>query len=445
MGAGLTRATSRVGKDEEEADEDPDLDLNVPVNVKNIFVDGLSQSKTQLITNQLGRLFEAKTFKTLMNDSNACRFKLQRLGIFKNIHVFIDVADTGNPHDYDIFFKVDEARRLRAYPSATFDQVGGLDGILFGGKMCNIYGTGDMFKLQSSYGRKVASSVEFSYTKPSMEDSDKVFSVHGVKSTTDFVTSAFKEKKHGLKASYTMPGSLGMHTVGFDVNWRENFIDAYGPFEIREQCGHSLKSAVWHSLVSDGRDDWVFPTEGHLFRHTVEYSGLGGNVNLIKTDVEVQLNKLIFNDFVLSGSFRAGGLRPLTKDPVFINDRYFLGGPMSIRGYTSRGIGQHADNASLGGDMFWESGVHLYTPLPFRPGFGDGSFMNFFVNAGNLENLGNVRPKEFLSNARCSYGLGMVMMFGSARIELNYCIPVNARASDITNKGLQIGIGLAFL
>lgn len=44
----------------------------------------------------------------------------------------------------------------------------------------------------------------------------------------------------------------------------------------------------------------------------------------------------------------------------------------------------------LGGEVFWAGGLHLYTPLPFRPGhggFGDLFRTHFFLNAGNLCNL----------------------------------------------------------
>lgn len=44
----------------------------------------------------------------------------------------------------------------------------------------------------------------------------------------------------------------------------------------------------------------------------------------------------------------------------------------------------------LGGEAYWAGGLHLYTPLPFRPGqggFGELFRTHFFLNAGNLCNL----------------------------------------------------------
>jgi hypothetical protein len=39
---------------------------------------------------------------------------------------------------------------------------------------------------------------------------------------------------------------------------------------------------------------------------------------------------------------------------------------------------------------YWAAGLHLYTPLPFKPGqggIGDILRTHFFVNAGNIDNF----------------------------------------------------------
>jgi len=72
--------------------------------------------------------------------------------------------------------------------------------------------------------------------------------------------------------------------------------------------------------------------------------------------------------------------------------------------------------------------------------------MHYFVNAGNLANLNNADPKDFFMNPRWSYGLGLMFMLGGmARLEVNYCIPKNARPGDQISDGFQIGVGLNFL
>lgn len=77
----------------------------------------------------------------------------------------------------------------------------------------------------------------------------------------------------------------------------------------------------------------------------------------------------------------------------------------------------------LGGEGYWAGGLHLYTPLPFRPGrggFGDLFRTHFFLNAGNLCNL------NYGERKRLFYGPepGGSVLFGSfwAEAELQLLI-----------------------
>lgn len=435
-----------VNVDNDGGDDDL-IDLQVPARVKKIHIDGLSVTKNKLVTKQLERLFDCKTFDSVMTESHLCKLKLERLGIFRGIEVFIDVADSKKNGEFDVHYFVKESRRLSANAGT---HVGHNEGSMsMGGRVNNIRGLGETLKANATFGTSVSSSYEFSFSKPMLHDPDKKFSIRALKSLTDYVQSQYKEDAKGLVLDFTLPSPFGVHTLAWDYIWRENIIHPSAPFDIREHAGNMLKSAIRHSFVSDGRDDWIFPSDGHLLKHNVEYSGVGGNVKGWKTDIELQLNKELFPDIVLAAAVNTGVARSLTNEPLAINDRYFVGGPLSVRGFAMKGVGNHSLQASMGGEVFWASGLHLYTPLPFRPGrggFGDLFRMHFFANAGNLSDTANLDMNEFLKRPRYSYGLGLMFMLGGmARLEVNYCIPRNAQPGDIINEGWQIGVGLNFL
>ena len=95
------------------------------------------------------------------------------------------------------------------------------------------------------------------------------------------------------------------------------------------------------------------------------------------------------------------GTRPSTSPTTFssVGQQYLVrlkepvcpGGPLNLRGFELRGAGPSADGSALGGSMYWASGLHLYTPLPFRPGrdgYGDLFKTHVFVTAGNVGNFG---------------------------------------------------------
>ena len=53
---------------------------------------------------------------------------------------------------------------------------------------------------------------------------------------------------------------------------------------------------------------------------------------------------------------------------------------------------------SLGADAYWAAGLHVYTPLPFRPGrggLGDRIKTHLFVNTGNLIAFDTSKTKRF--------------------------------------------------
>ena len=95
------------------------------------------------------------------------------------------------------------------------------------------------------------------------------------------------------------------------------------------------------------------------------------------------------------------------KENILINDRFFLGGPLTLRGFSNRGAGPHKDgknswlhsfkiqslieicqsDCSLGNTAYWLAGAHLYTPLPFlhnHKGLSSWFKTHSFVNIGNL-------------------------------------------------------------
>eukprot|EP00057_Strongylocentrotus_purpuratus_P016027 XP_011670501.1 PREDICTED: sorting and assembly machinery component 50 homolog B [Strongylocentrotus purpuratus] len=183
----------------------------------------------------------------------------------------------------------------------------------------------------------------------------------------------------------------------------------------------------------------------------------GGDVKFWKEQIQLQVNKSLFWNCVLSGSLQGGVMKGISDTEVRLNDRFFVGGPTTVRGFNIHGLGPHTQGDYQGGEAFWAGALHLYTPLPFikagRGGFGDVFRTHFFVNAGNLTTLDTNNMfawedhlQKLRQNFRWSYGAGLVLRIGSiARFELNYCMPQAAQATDSICQGLQFGIGVNFL
>jgi len=336
--------------------------------------------------------------------------------------------------------------------------VGNNEGSLMTGiKFPNLLGRGERLQADYTYGTKKSSTFNISLLKPLRGIMKSNLTGNIFQSTGEYPTSGFKELDRGFMADLSFISSPSvLHNLQYEAVWRNiGTVNRAAAFAVREHSGHTLKSAVKHILCVDRRDNPIFPNEGTLFKLTQEFAGLGGNIGFFKNELELQANLPLAEDISLQGSFNGGILKELQGDKTFnISDHFFLGGPLNIRGFDTRGIGPSSDGNALGGTLYWASGLHLYAPLPFRPGkggIGDLFKSHVFITAGNVGNYwlsGTVGRdlEQVTQDFRLSYGLGLALKLGGvARIELNYCVPVRASRGDKPAPGLQFGVGVNFL
>jgi len=336
--------------------------------------------------------------------------------------------------------------------------VGNNEGSLMTGvKFPNVFGRGEKLQADYTYGTKKTSNFNISLVKPLRGKLKTNLTGNIYQSNGEYQQSGFKELDRGFLADLAFRSAPNVsHNLQYEAVWRNiSSLNRAAAFSVREHSGHTLKSALRHILCVDRRDNPIFPKEGTLFKLNQEFAGLGGNIGFFKNELELQANLPLTEDFTLQGSFNAGLLKDFQGEKSFnIADHFFLGGPLSVRGFDTRGIGPSSEGNSLGGSLFWASGLHLYAPLPFKPemrGLGDLFKTHMFLTAGNLGNFrlsGDMTRniEHVTQDFRLSYGLGLAVKLGGiARIELNYCVPVKASRGDKPMPGLQFGVGVHFL
>merc|ERR1719499_149761 len=358
-----------------------------------------------------------------------------------------------------IFFTVTyQVQEVKKVTGSVNTMVGNNEGSLMTGiKFPNLLGRGERLQADYTYGTKKSSTFNISLLKPLRGIMKSNLTGNIFQSTGEYPTSGFKELDRGFLADLSFISAPSVqHNLQYEAVWRNiSSLNRTAAFAVREHSGHSLKSSLKHILCVDRRDNNIFPSEGTFFKLSQEFAGLGGNIGFFKNELEVQANVPVSQDLTLQGSFNAGLLKDFQGEKTFnIADHFFLGGPQSVRGFDMRGIGPSSDGNSLGGTLFWASGLHMYAPLPFRPGkggIGDLFKSHMFLTAGNVGNfwLSGHPSRDFeqvTHNFRLSYGLGIAVKLGGiARIELNYCVPVKASRGDKPAPGLQFGVGVHFL
>ncbi|GAB6019430.1 hypothetical protein CHUAL_001011 [Chamberlinius hualienensis] len=456
---GAVQAKSfEAGPAQERQQREEDIVLeDIKAKVDRVHIDGLGRTKDDFIIATVKELFNAQDFKQVILGVNEVRNRLESLGIFKNVNILIDTSkgQDAHPDGLDITFFVKESSRITGGVTTL---VGNNEGSLVVGlRLPNVLGRAEKIQMEYAYGSKRSAGMNLTLTKPYLHPSHPIWTSALFQQSADIPFSGFSESDVGVLTEISFNSTKNVrHNLRYEGVWRDlSILPSTRSFAIREEMGHSFKSALKYTASFDVRDDSVLPTRGSLLRFNQEFAGLGGDVGFQKSEIECQTNAKLPLDCVLQGSLNLGGMKAYSNDKSYnIADRFFLGGPLTLRGFETRGAGPHSESSATGCEMFWSAAAHLYTPLPFRPlrgGLGENFRLHFFANTGNIGRFsiaGNDLQQfvnSLLERRRLTVGGGLVVRLGSiARLEINYCVPMSLEAGDRANHGLQFGFGVHY-
>uniref|UniRef100_A0A8C6P355 Sorting and assembly machinery component 50 homolog, like n=1 Tax=Nothobranchius furzeri TaxID=105023 RepID=A0A8C6P355_NOTFU len=407
---------------EQEQESKQEILENKDVVVQHVNIEGLGRTKEDLLGYEISDVFHAKSLIDVMKRAHVARLRLLRLGIFKDVEVLIDTSEGTDalPNGLDVTFEVTEIKRLTgSYNTMVGNNEGSM---VLGLKLPNMFGRAEKLTFQFSYGTK-ETSYGLSFFKPQPGFFERNLTLNLYKVTGQFPWSSLKETDRGVSAELNFPLGVTSHTLKWEGVWRElGCLARSASFAVREEikttfCLLCFRGALFRINQVSEQKAHTPASDAHFYK----------------------VLRLNIRATVLSASLWGGMLYPIKGQPSCIADRFYLGGPTSVRGFGMYSIGPQSEGDYLGGEAYWAGGLHLYTPLPFRPGkggFGDLFRTHFFLNAGNLCNLNyGEGPQAHLQKlAECirwSYGAGIVLRLGNiARLELNYCVPMGVQSGD---------------
>jgi len=238
----------------------------------------------------------------------------------------------------------------------------------------------------------------------------------------------------------------GPHKFQYEWCWRDTHLGYLATEPLLKEGGHSVKSSLKYQYTLDTRDNPFLPTKGFSFKFVQEFAGLGGTIKFIGNEVGLQYNWPIGPPelgFAINLASKGGLHVPLGNSRSHICDRFFLGGPMSFRGFEHNGVGPRWQRDSYGGDVLGNSSLHLSWPIVSNVRghlFGQiGNLISLREDVGLKGNL-----QALLKEYRLSVGCGIFINFAGFRVELNFSHPLKKEANDAT-KNFQFGIGVDLL
>jgi outer membrane protein insertion porin family len=299
------------------------------------------------------RLLEGGVFNT-----EALKYSVKRinqLGYFKNLegNDAIKVEKTpGEKNKVDVTLTVEEQNRNQITFGAGVSQFEGFFGQL-AFQTSNFLGRGESATFSVLAGRR-ARNYQVAFTEPFLFDRPITAGI-----------DLFNRELEYLYA-YTQASRGGNVTFGFPVADFSRMFMTYSLQQVRVkdlnpiyldpavigrnpflqdalllgENGQRTISQVTPSFVHNTIDNPIFPTRGRRYTLSVDYAGLGGNVNFIKPRAEGvwMFQHTRRTSLGLRGQVEYIKPRGSTRVlPIF--ERLFLGGEYSVRGYDIRSIG----------------------------------------------------------------------------------------------------------
>lgn len=402
--------------------------------VRNVTISGNEKTADSVVRREM-YLTEGELYnRTDLVDS---KNSLRRTGYFDDVQITENVV---NDNEIDLNIDVKEA------PTGSI--TGGIgygsgDGLLLSASVSekNIFGSGI-----SGYVNAEKSDDQLSgaigFTNPRIYNSE--YSLSGQIYARDWDWNDYDEKAYG--ASATIGRKLGRYTSAYLTYEIEkskiNGLNAYYK-KAGYQNGNNLKSSLIPSIVFNNTDDYYLPRSGIIASASLDYSGLGGDIEYLKGNANFNwyFGMKDYIDWDLIFRYKAGAGYFFDDKNLPVNKKLFLGGMRSVRGYDGRSIpkrkicldSSHCNYIETGGKQSFNNSFELSMPLIDRINM---RFVTFF-------DYGMIGDNSWSESKRYSTGAGIEWRTPVGPLQLFWVKPLNKEDYDSTNS-FEFTIGARF-
>lgn len=423
------------------------LQINVKegflAHIRSVSIRGNTYTKDKVIRREL-----AIAPGMLMNEvlADRSRRRIENLGYFENVR-FTEVPSPHDPTLRDVVFDVTEKSTgtlmLGVGTSNIDDFLAYVDISQNNFDILNwptFRGAGQKIRLTASVGSS-SNSGEISWTDPWFLDRQQSFNVTLFR--REYGYSEYDETRIGGDVTFAVPLKYGRFSakLGAELVSNDEFLDGIYHLEDDTTSEFSFSDIEDEYLRVPLRLAWSYDTRNHPFvpskgsRNNVFFeiqnSSLGADYDLYKLGFDLRQYIPAFYNHYVSLRLRAESVETYgDTDEVPINDRYFLGGSRSIRGYRHREIAPKAiPSEETGGRAHPVGGQTLgmfsaeYN-IPLAKIFRIAAFYD----------VGNVWADAFdfdLGELASSWGFGIRFDIPGFPIRLDYAMPLE-RDDDYT-------------
>ena len=414
---------------------DYSVEKGKPVSVRNINISNNRRTRDHVIRRELS-LREQEPFS--VSKLRAARHQVQRLGYFEDNVEVITQRVEGTDDLIDVNVKVEER------PTGFFSIGGGVSSIekfLFAGQIqeSNFLGYGKTLSLDAQIGG-VTQIFSLTYRDPYLFGSKWLLDI--------FVFSNKREYRDFDRVDRGVSLSFGRRLL--------KFLQARTSLEVKRQNVRDVTSgarfiitetkrtviSTGFSLSWDQRNNYLDPTKGLLVSTGVEHAGLfGGNTEFFKYVSTARFWVPFIKSTYLATRANYAYLNLINEgDDLVVEERFFLGGPHTLRGYDYRSVGPRRDLEDggyvvIGGTQQVLGSVDFVLPLSTAARLKAVAFFDI----GNAFEEGelSLNPSDLRKDA--GFGLRWVSPLGPVKLDFGF--PVGKKLPGDDTFEVQFTIG----
>ncbi|MBF0169760.1 MAG: outer membrane protein assembly factor BamA [Nitrospinae bacterium] len=402
-----------------------------------ITITGNEETRDRIIRRQF-RLQEGELFDSAK--LRRSRERINQLGFFNSVD--IEQRSAAEEDTVDIETKVDEMNTGQISFAVGYSSV---ESVLVQGsvKWKNLDGRGQEFGVTVDHSAR-RDDYSLNFTEPAIFDREILGGIDLYNKTYEY--DAYKSVTTG--GSLRLGRSLSEYIwakLGYKYELAEVQIlnrDTASSYLLLQE-GRLTTGSLFPSLTYDSRNDPYSPDQGTKLYLYAEGSGFGGDARFYRLIGEWSNYQHLWNEFIGMGHLKIGRAAGYEGKPLPITERFFMGGPSSLRGFTIRDIGpKDIRGEAIGGEASLLLNVELqYRFTRFFRGF-------LFYDRGNVygdnDEVGNTTDQLYdLENMRHSWGFGVHFFSPIGPITMAYGFKLDQREGESPNE-FHFTIGGAF-
>ena len=295
----------------------------------------------------------------------------------------------------------------------------------------NIFGSGQTL---SADFEKSSTTEKYSLTlkNPRVLDSEYFLST-SIYNTT-FEGYSYDSEKNGI--SFTTGKKLTRHistslTYGYE-RLKLTDIDATTILYDKED---SLKSYLRPAVSFNNTDDYFFPQHGMIASASLEIAGVGGDQKFVKNTDTFKYFYSLEDRYdittILKYKIKAGVIKDNGYLPI--NEKFYLGGLGTVRGYDYGSISPKDDeDNSIGGKVMMVNSAEISLPVSIKKKM----WLSFFFDNGRI-------GQDRMNIVRSSYGVSFDWITPVGPLNFTWGWPIGDKEGDDLRK-FEFSIGSSF-